>query len=46
MTCACGHPKNFHEHYRYGTDCGYCGRIVCPRYRGPSLWRRLKELFR
>jgi hypothetical protein len=30
--CRCGHPRNAHEHYRGGTDCGPCGPAVCPRF--------------
>ena len=37
MTCACSCPKRVHEHWRDGTDCGSCGRNVCPRYR--RTWR-------
>lgn len=31
--CKCGHPESAHEHYRAGTDCGICGKAVCPRFR-------------
>jgi hypothetical protein len=31
--CArCHCERAVHEHFRRGTDCGRCGRIVCPRY--------------
>lgn len=30
--CVCGHPGDVHEHYRPGTDCGACGRGMCPRF--------------
>ena len=33
MMCVCGHSKDVHEHYRAGSDCGVCGRDVCPRFR-------------
>lgn len=33
--CRCGHPRDIHLHYRDGTDCGRCGRDVCPTYRRP-----------
>lgn len=33
----CGHPRERHEHYRAGDDCGTCGRAVCPAYVGPLL---------
>jgi len=29
--CRCGHPKDAHEHYRSGTDCGGCS---CARFHG------------
>ena len=32
IRCVCGHPASTHQHYRNGTDCGDCGRWVCPRY--------------
>lgn len=28
--CVCGHPDETHRHYRPGSDCGACGRGVCP----------------
>lgn len=31
MTCRCGHPKTFHQHYRPETECSICP--TCPRYR-------------
>jgi hypothetical protein len=31
--CLCGHPKEAHDHYRAGTDCGICGRSTCASYR-------------
>lgn len=34
--CRCGHVAEIHRHYRPGTDCGSCGRLVCSRYRRPS----------
>lgn len=33
IPCQCGCPADTHEHYRRGTDCGHCGRLVCPTYR-------------
>lgn len=30
--CVCGHPVDMHTHYRPGSDCGACGRGVCPAY--------------
>lgn len=30
--CVCGHPAEYHEHYRDGSDCGACGRGLCPWY--------------
>lgn len=40
--CECGHPREAHEHYRMGNDCGTCGIDVCSRWRplpdaGPTL---------
>jgi hypothetical protein len=37
--CWCGHEREYHRHYRNGTDCGTCGRAVCPRFRGPLVRR-------
>lgn len=28
-----GCPREAHEHYRRGTDCGCCGTRTCRRYR-------------
>lgn len=42
--CTCGHPKEAHEHYRKGTDCGACGAGACSAYQPaeqPGFWRRL-----
>ena len=36
----CGCPQQRHEHYRNGTDCGSCGRAVCPRFRSKRWWQR------
>lgn len=34
MSCRrCGCPRDAHEHYRAGSDCGTCGRGACPFYR-------------
>lgn len=30
--CVCGHPRDWHEHLRAGSDCGSCGTQVCARY--------------
>jgi hypothetical protein len=27
--CRCGHPREAHEHYRRGSDCGECGAEKC-----------------
>jgi hypothetical protein len=40
--CACGHPKQAHQHYRAGTDCALC---TCTRLKMPVatrlfFWRR------
>ena len=36
-TCACGHAKKAHQHYRRGTDCAMCS---CSLYRNvlAQLW--------
>lgn len=28
-TCHCGHGPETHEHWRRGSDCGQCGRMIC-----------------
>lgn len=33
--CRCGHDADAHEHYRPGSDCGWCD---CPRFR--RAWLR------
>jgi hypothetical protein len=44
-SCACGHPREAHEHYRAGTDCSLCGPSGCPRFRAAgSLRARLTRL--
>lgn len=31
--CICGHVRQAHErNHNVGTDCGVCGRIICPRF--------------
>jgi hypothetical protein len=44
-TCACGHPADFHVHYRNGDDCGTCD---CRAYQQPRvpLFERLRLLLR
>lgn len=34
--CLCGHPREAHEHFRPGKDCGQCGPRVCPKFAGSS----------
>ena len=34
----CGCDADAHQHLRDGTDCGTCGRAVCPSWLGPSPW--------
>jgi hypothetical protein len=34
------HSRESHRHYRRGTDCGTCGKSVCPRFRGERLKAR------
>ena len=31
--CKCGCSQESHRHYRRGSDCGYCGPVVCPKWR-------------
>lgn len=31
--CVCGCDPETHAHWRTGTDCGRCSRLVCPHYR-------------
>lgn len=35
--CRCGHLRDVHEHLRAGSDCGTCGRQLCPAYRRPPI---------
>lgn len=30
--CVCGCPREVHDHYRAGTDCGHCGAATCRRF--------------
>lgn len=30
--CTCGHMLDTHQHFRPGTDCGECGKVVCPAF--------------
>jgi len=40
--CFCGHQKEVHEHYRFGSDCSMCGRRGCDRYmHGATGWVKL-----
>jgi hypothetical protein len=43
--CACGHPKDAHEHFRPGTDCGACGAAHCEEFRpeGGGVRRTLRR---
>lgn len=43
--CVCGHPKEAHEHYRDGFDCGTCGKAVCPSYRPAGTRGRVREVW-
>lgn len=36
VQCWCGHYREAHAHYRYGTECGLCG---CQRWAPPPWWR-------
>jgi hypothetical protein len=41
--CFCGHEKEVHEHYRFGSDCSICGRWGCNRYlHGATGWMVLQ----
>jgi len=42
--CRCTCPRSAHDHYRPGTDCGRCGRAVCPGFRRQR--RPFKIIFR
>jgi hypothetical protein len=35
-SCACGHGKQAHEHYRRGSDCSFCG---CAKFSRSRLRR-------
>jgi hypothetical protein len=39
-SCACGHGKQAHEHYRRGTDCALCR---CGKFSRPLLRRFLSS---
>ena len=30
--CRCGHPRQTHQHYRAGSDCGICG-VLCLQFK-------------
>jgi hypothetical protein len=32
QSCACGHDKDAHKHWRPGSDCGACGADLCDRF--------------
>lgn len=36
LQCWCGHYRDAHSHYRYGTECALCG---CRRWAPPRWWR-------
>lgn len=40
VRCRCGHPAEYHDHLRPGSDCGTCGIELCSHYR-PDLPPRL-----
>lgn len=44
--CACGHPRESHDHYRPGTDCGTCGAVGCEEFRpeGGPVRRALRRM--
>jgi hypothetical protein len=35
-TCACGHNRAAHEHFRRGSDCGACGASACARFHSTA----------
>lgn len=38
--CArCGHAIDQHQHYRPGTDCGFC---KCPQFTRPGVMARVR----
>jgi hypothetical protein len=41
--CECGHPAEAHEHYRPGSDCGFCGPDRCPGYRAAPPAQRTRR---
>ena len=36
LQCWCGHYRDAHSHYRYGTECALC---ECQRWAPPRWWR-------
>ena len=41
LQCWCGHYRDAHSHYRYGTECALCG---CQRWAPPRWWQRTRIL--
>ena len=41
--CTCGHPREMHEHYRGGSDCGHCGFDGCAQFRRAWKCRSVSE---
>lgn len=36
-SCACGHPREAHEHYRRGTECSICDIRDCSSFTAVSV---------
>lgn len=41
LQCWCGHDRDAHEHYRYGTECALCR---CQRWAPLRRWWRVSRL--
>jgi len=35
--CACGHPREAHEHYRRGTECAICDVRACSAFTAVTV---------
>lgn len=51
--CLCGHIRQAHDHHRPGTDCGACGKTICPEFwfaiadpKLPRCWKARHHLRR
>lgn len=43
--CGCLHLRVRHQHDRPGSDCGTCGKAVCPRYSEVSRWALVAQVW-